>query len=268
VRMSPGTPGKRPVFMVHGAKGNILWFKPLADRLRDGPPFYGVEAQGIDGSEPFLQTIEEMAQLYVKHIMTVDPIGPYRLIGYSAGGVIALEMADIIRKSGRSVEMLVMLDSLAPAEIAIPLSLLDKIRMIPRMNPTYLMRYPFRRLKEIVRDWNLARAQRASGEGKSRIEELSDLSEVAYYQAQARYRPQGYEADIILYRARWSSVVFERAGPLNGWEKIVNGSIEVVPLDAYHSSLFEEPSIDVVASEMRRRLDDLDEVRAKMSQAL
>ena len=268
VRMSPGTPGKRPVFMVHGAKGNILWFKPLADRLRNGPPFYGVEAQGIDGTEPFLQTIEEMAQLYVKHIMTVDPIGPYRLIGYSAGGVIALEMADIIRKSGRSVEMLVMLDSLAPAEISIPLSLFDKFRMIPRMNPAYLMRYPFRRLKEIVRDWNLARAQRTLGEGKSRIEELSDLSEVAYYQAQARYRPQGYEADIILYRARWSSVVFERAGPLNGWEKIVNGSIEVVPLDAYHSSLFEQPSIEVVASEMRRRLDDLDEARPNLSQAL
>jgi thioesterase domain-containing protein len=125
--MAPGTPGVKPVFLIHGAGGNILWFKPLADRLRGDTPIYGIEAQGIDGSLPFLESVEEMAELYIRHMLTVDPHGPYRLVGYSGGGVIAVEMAHQLRRSGRQVELLAMLDTLAPQEASTPLSLTDKL---------------------------------------------------------------------------------------------------------------------------------------------
>src|SRR4029453_1147085 len=51
---------------------------------------------------------------YVRAIRSVSPQGPYRIGGYSAGGIIAFEMAQQLLASGEKVAALVMLDAPAP----------------------------------------------------------------------------------------------------------------------------------------------------------
>jgi len=254
VKMSPGTQKTRPLFLIHGARGNVLWFKPFVDRLKDGPPIYGVEAQGIDGTLPFLETIEEMAALYVRHLLKVDPKGPYRLVGYSGGGVIAIEMAHQLKLSGRKVELLVMLDSLAPQAAERPVSLMEKLRYMRHLGSPYLMHRFQQRFSALG---EAARQRLATGreeDGKSHIEVLSERSEVVYIEAQRRYRPPVYDGDVVLFRASRASAMFVRSGPILGWQGSLTGNVDVIPLDAYHDSLMHEPAINVVVEEVRRRL--------------
>jgi thioesterase domain-containing protein len=52
-----------------------------------------------------------MAEEYITAIREVQPHGPYLLGGWSAGGLVALEMAQQLRTQGESIRMLVLLDT-------------------------------------------------------------------------------------------------------------------------------------------------------------
>jgi acetoacetyl-CoA synthetase len=60
--------------------------------------------------EPF-DCVEDMAQYYVVGLNELQPCGPYILIGYSFGGLVALEMAQRLSDSGKQVELLVLIDA-------------------------------------------------------------------------------------------------------------------------------------------------------------
>ncbi|MFP2930035.1 thioesterase domain-containing protein [Pyxidicoccus sp. 3LG] len=70
----------------------------------------GLEAQGLDGAQPPLESILEMAYFYIEAIRTVQPHGPYRLGGWSLGAVIAFEMARALRLRGEEVEVLALIE--------------------------------------------------------------------------------------------------------------------------------------------------------------
>ena len=76
VAICRGRPDRMPLFCVHGAGGNVLNFKVISDRLGQEQPFYGLQAQGVDGRLPPLNSIEEMAAQYVEAIRTVASQGP------------------------------------------------------------------------------------------------------------------------------------------------------------------------------------------------
>ncbi|MCP4661410.1 MAG: hypothetical protein GY856_38900, partial [bacterium] len=83
---------KTPFFCVHPVGGNVLCYDDLARRLGGDSPFYGLQVPDREG-EFFLTEIGEMAEHYVEAIREVQPEGPYRLGGWSMGGVVVFEMA-------------------------------------------------------------------------------------------------------------------------------------------------------------------------------
>ena len=264
VRMAPGKPGEKPVFLIHGAGGTVLVFKPLADRLRSEAPVYGIEAQGIDGTQPVLETIEEMAELYVRHILSLDPVGPYRLVGYSGGGVIAVEMAHQLRRSGREVEFLCLLDTLAPQEAERPIRfdkemvrIGQKVREWVQLGPAEIGAR-IRKRANAAKDAIRARVEpREEPAPKSHIEILSDLVEEGYMKAQRNYHPPQYDGDILLFRAEHALLPFLRAGEKLGWDDILIGKMDIIFLDADHFSLIRTPTTEIIADEILARLSAL-----------
>lgn len=105
---------KPPFFCVHAHRGNVLNFNDLARNLGTDQPFYGLQAQGLDGQQPQHTRIEDMAAHYLREIRTVQPAGPYFLGGYCFGGNIALEMAQQLCAQGEHIALLAMIDSYAP----------------------------------------------------------------------------------------------------------------------------------------------------------
>jgi thioesterase domain-containing protein len=104
-----------PVFAVPGVGGNVLSLRPLSKVLGPNQPFFGLQAVGLDGKRPPLDSVEQTAQVNIAALKTIQPGGPYSLIGHSYGGVVAYEMARILLEQGEGVSSLILLDSIAPA---------------------------------------------------------------------------------------------------------------------------------------------------------
>ena len=89
-----------------------------------------MQARGIDGLDEPLVSIEEMAAFHLHAIREVHPHGPYALMGYSLGRLVALEMAlNNFPATGKEVALLVMMDAYLHAGF---LSLGQRMRLVLR----------------------------------------------------------------------------------------------------------------------------------------
>ena len=104
---------KPPFFCVHPSGGNIICYMDLAFAMEEDYPFYGLQAKGLRGDEEPLHEVEEMAQHYIHEMKKIQKQGPYHIGGWSAGGVIAFEMAQQLKNRGEEV-CLILIDSLFP----------------------------------------------------------------------------------------------------------------------------------------------------------
>ncbi|WP_190078552.1 condensation domain-containing protein, partial [Streptomyces daghestanicus] len=102
---------RRPLFCVHHGTGLSWSYATLLPYLPADLPVYGVQARGLAGPEPLPKTIDEMAADYIEQIRGVQPHGPYRLLGWSLGGVVAQAIACRLQDAGEEVELLALLDA-------------------------------------------------------------------------------------------------------------------------------------------------------------
>jgi len=99
------------LFLTHGIGGTLLDFVPLLEHIQLPHSIHGMRAHGSDGDCEPLDSIEAMAEAYLEAIKRVQPSGPYFLIGYSLGGLVAFETAQLLLKRGEQVGLLAMVDS-------------------------------------------------------------------------------------------------------------------------------------------------------------
>lgn len=114
ITIQKGDEGKRPLFLIPGAGGNGLVIARIAQYLSPDQPVYTFLIPGLVGSEMPYTTIEEMAAFYVEALLNQQAEGPYLLGGYSAGGVVAFEVARQLQEAGHQVDLCVIID--APAQ--------------------------------------------------------------------------------------------------------------------------------------------------------
>ncbi|MCR5979500.1 amino acid adenylation domain-containing protein [Gordonia jinghuaiqii] len=112
---SSGAAQTPPLFVVHPAIGLSWSFAALLPHLPADRAVYGLQHPALSGG-PFPHTIADLAAEYVEQIRAVAPAGPYHLLGWSLGGLIAHEMAVQLQESGESVDQLTLLDSYVVAE--------------------------------------------------------------------------------------------------------------------------------------------------------
>jgi acetoacetyl-CoA synthetase len=114
-RFSPFVPlktgsEKPPVLIAHGLGGRASFFE-LAQHIQTRHPVYGIQAKGVDGLEEPFERIEDMAAFYLDELNQLQFQEPYILIGYSFGGLVALEMAQRLSEVGKSVALLALVDT-------------------------------------------------------------------------------------------------------------------------------------------------------------
>jgi thioesterase domain-containing protein len=106
---------KAPLFILNGGFNQFLsgaiW---IAQRLGKEQPCYSLHLRGIDGREAPHDRVEEMAADAIQGIRTVQPEGPYYLVGLCFGGMVAYEMAQQLRRQGQEVALLLVVESASP----------------------------------------------------------------------------------------------------------------------------------------------------------
>lgn len=114
-----------PVFLMHGLGGNIMEFFGIVKHLQTSHAVYGLQARGMDGLQEPCASIEKMAKFHVAAIKELQIHGPYLLVGYSLGGLVAIEMARHLLTTGEKIALLVMIDSYPPLRYAPPMQRLS-----------------------------------------------------------------------------------------------------------------------------------------------
>jgi enterobactin synthetase component F len=100
-----------PLFCVYPGFGLAWMYAGLLPYLDQDQPVYGIQALGIGDRASLPDSFGEMIRSYVDEIRSVRSAGPYHLLGWSSGGVLAHAIAGELERAGDRVGVLAMLDS-------------------------------------------------------------------------------------------------------------------------------------------------------------
>ena len=101
----------KPIFCIHSAGGNVLCYRSLLRFLPENQPVYGLQSLGMIPHHQPQSTVEEMAITYARAIRDLQPLGPYKLLGWSTGGIIAFEIAHQLEKENNKIEEVILIDT-------------------------------------------------------------------------------------------------------------------------------------------------------------
>jgi thioesterase domain-containing protein len=129
--LRPGNGTRRaPLWLIHPPGAGALSYGELSRALPEGLPVLGLERPEGETEAAALPPVRALAEAYAAAVLGHASGGPYRLAGWSAGGVLALEVARVLRERGERVELVGLLDSHRPppeihqpAPVDVPLTL-------------------------------------------------------------------------------------------------------------------------------------------------
>ena len=257
---------KPPLFFIHGAGGNILNYRDLASYLDSDQPIYGLQSQGLDGKQPFLTRIEDMASRYLKEIQSVWPEGPYLLAGYCMGGTIALEMAQQLHEKGKEVSLLALLETYNWRNLG-SISLIQKIYYYIQKSEFHLRNLLLsddkltfiteklevaRRRKKVWLEMIMSKAGHASHQDDGCYFTLSQLRQ-ANDRAAGIYVAKPCPARITHFIPVSEYALFQ--GPEVGWDKLAAGGLEVHELPVYPAGMLVEPFVKLLAEKLKACID-------------
>ena len=249
--------GTKPVlYCVHGAGGNVLLYRDLAANLGPDYPVYGFQSKGLDGHSQPLTTIEEMASYYLAELKSYQPEGPYCLAGYCLGGLIAYQMARLLRQSGDVVAFVALLDSYNPAmseTAGVMRQVWQRVKFhianLTGLRGPELRRYLMEKGR-VARDGEFANmlgsgVSSRGGEregGEARVQPIND-------RAVGAFKPEPYHGPVVLLRPRVNYDFLP--DPKMGWSDLVNGTgCGVLPVNPH--AMLVEPFVRHLADALRR----------------
>ena len=261
---------RKPLFCVHGLTGDVVWFSRLAPYLGPDQPLWGLESQGLDGVKTPLNSIEDMAALYIREIESIQPEGSYYICGYSFGGSVVFEMARQLELAGKKVGAVVILDHANPKSgyyqyklgpsffKALFLNLSYRIADIRRLRPDQFLARVKRFWKVLVKE--LSSNRKTAPDAGDLIDDATKLPIPTQnvirtnYEAIQKYEPGYFNGIVTLFRARGGRL-FVSHEPTMGWGKFAN-KVEIRMIPGSHLGLFQEPTIRLLAKELQIYLDE------------
>jgi nonribosomal peptide synthetase DhbF len=225
---------RAPLFCIHPGGGLSWGYVGLLKHVRSDVPVYGIQAHGLLRPDEMPDTIEEMATSYVERIHAVQPDGPYRLLGWSLGGIVAYEMAVRFQSQRADVGLLAMLDCYP--------GLPDHFRVGDR---TMLRSLLDPERPDVVPDKDsaeLATALRIVREDTGALASLTESQVIALLRTMShnrhivrQYVPKHFDGDVLFFLATEGRV--DGAPTASVWDEYVSGTVESHPIAATHITM-------------------------------
>lgn len=248
----------RPLFVVHSGRGDANYGRDLLPGLDRNIPMFGIAATGFREGEVPLADVESMARHNIGYLRTAQPHGPYRLLGYSFGGVVAYEMARQLEHDGQVIEFLGLLD--AHLYFDVP----------EHERPTegaYLAGWVEVHFSHLVEPELIAElAQLGSLHAAIQLLRASDViksdDHAAVLERQAAvmyamdrasytYEPETLSIPTTLFVARDGK---HAETTTRAWKTVLGRWLTVVPVSGSHDTILQEPHITTITDELSRSL--------------
>ncbi|MEC0180497.1 amino acid adenylation domain-containing protein [Paenibacillus peoriae] len=227
-----------PLFCVHPAGGLSWCYAGLIQSMGKDFPIYGLQARGIARQEELPQTLDDMAADYIRHIRTVQPEGPYHLLGWSLGGNVAHAIATQLQDEGETIAILTMLDSYPSHHLPLRGGPDEEEALIALLalggyDPDSLNDEPLQLSTAL-------HILRSDGSALASLSEETILNLKDTYVNSVRilgeYVPRRYKGDILFFRSTIIPDWFEPIAP-ETWLPYIDGQLEQHELDCRHKDL-------------------------------
>lgn len=103
-----------PIFAVGGTGGHSIGFAHVTRLLGADQPFFGLDSVGLDGERQPLTRMDRIAAEHIRRMKTVQPEGPYFLMGACFGGRVVYEMTQQLARAGEEMGLTILLDPSPP----------------------------------------------------------------------------------------------------------------------------------------------------------
>lgn len=165
------------------------------------------------------QSITEMAKEYVEEILKLPHSGPYILAGGSMGGVLAIEVGNLLKEHGKEIKNIIMFDTFGPEVIKI----LNHQSLYRRIKKWF-----FKKILVLIDNPII----------ENRYQKIEKLN----YKALNSHEISSYKGNITLIRApKQKRGVY--ADDYLGWRKKINGEIETIYINGIHEQFIESPEM-------------------------
>lgn len=269
---------KKRMFVIPGIGGNIFVFRQLFQSLKPFCEALALQPKGIDGKETPCESVEELAEYYISQMKSMQPEGPYYLLGWCFGGVVAYEMSRRLLDRGEQIRLLGMVDTRSPYK-EVPASgegrgfatsvMKEFLKMLSRGRHSTWEYFGERiagRLRLLIHRlrWARIRLYRTLG---IQMPALLREHELMYIDGGMRrkYRPRSYNGDIFLL---WSEDDPEWAGNTrtrrlfdprtaqSGWDRLVDGDVHLRMFRGDHISMFSEMNVENMVAFLKEAMEE------------
>lgn len=224
----------------------------LPARLSDQPVY---AMQAIDPAVPSWRksSVEQIAAACLRALGESYPHGPYRLGGHSMGGLVAFEMARRLTAAGERVELLILLDTLAPEMFRWRGRMVARDRMLAGSSrwrrargQAHLARGALKDAAALMRG---GRAVRAWPRGFDDPWDQAGAGRIM-----RRYHPGALAAAVTVLHTPLSTT---QGGADLGWARHVTGRLSTRPIPGEHQYIFTEPAVKALAEALAEELEQL-----------
>jgi nonribosomal peptide synthetase DhbF len=246
-----------PLFCVHPGGGLSWSYSRLLQYIRADYPIYGLQARSLNQPEILPERLQEMVADYLGEIRAIQPTGPYHLLGWSFGGIVAYSLANHLQLLGEQVGLLVLLDAYPP-DPELPHNIPDEQNVTQEFlkglleelgyDPALLREGPMQisRLKELLR----------------RKENVYSNLEDRYFNAIPRiltnnvrladsFVPEAFDGDLLFFAA----VEDNPAPRMAAWKPHVRGQVILHQIACRHTQMMEPIHLAEIGRVLTTELD-------------
>ena len=245
-----------PLFCVHPAAGISWVYSGLLGHIGDRA-VYGLQARGLTEPGHRPAGVSPLAADYLAAVRRVQPVGPYHLLGWSFGGLVAHAMATALQADGEQVALLALLDAYPAAALGgPPPALPDEGAALRAVLES--LGFPPPAVEGTARPADAVAVLRAAHSP------LADLGEAGiaavarvfadHVAAQSRFVPEVFRGDLLFFTAT-AGRPDGMPGPVPAWRPFVTGEIAERPVDCAHAGMTAPEPLARIGAELARRLD-------------
>ena len=229
-----------PLFLAYTGAGSVAYAQKLHAHVDADVPVYALPAPPLGEGTP--RTVEAMASRLVGMIRAVQPAGPYRVAGWSFGGVLAYEAAAQLVGQNETVEFVGLIDTYAPAHFRA----MDAADADGRGETSPDMASPVEGDGDADVEAQMARLRAGGGLPEHvtvpQFREMRDRARVAQ-QALRGYDPRPLPVAVHHLSAEESPM----EDPSRGWgELLPEGALRVTPVPGTHTTMMDPPNAAVL----------------------
>ncbi len=223
-----------PLFVIPG----YLFYYHLANHLGKDQPVYGFEPLNH-------MSVEEVAARYIREIKKIQPVGPYFIGGYCAGGIVAYEIAQQLKAQGDQLAMLALF------EVYTPEATVSKASLRYLSEKWKSLRSKFNSSPSLGEKMNIVRNETVKAIRLLQFKWKSVKGET--------YALKPYDGQVKIFRAK-EGMVGATDHQYAGWDKYCpSENLQVFKVPGNHNTLFKEPNVSHIAKKILQCIDEASE---------